>query len=899
MGELLEITQRSRRPSESAEEQETEIRGKDWPQYLTEQELEEMMRIMQEKAREEERLRQLQEDGTFENQYDSSMIHHIANQEQQYHEEQLQQDEDVLKLPPPIKTKQVEDVNTIIVDGQEVDIHQESVLNYEDMQLLNGQDESHIVDPYQNLSQSNIIQINNNSFAQQQHNDGDTFNLSPMTPYQKLREIKMRKAKPQQLITNQSKATISNLSQTRETKRDRSFTSESKSQHRPTTTGVQSSNILSRRIKVKPQSELRGTFQVDKSRESPSRGIMTAEQRTKLKIHQLIKKKKNNLIMKNQGLIRNQSKGTAPPTFDQLSTNTFPILSPAHAKKLEEGTEHRVRNNDYFHHPSEPKVQGFKEKMLLTLGNRQFRPQSGMQNNSLTSLAQVNQIMMNGVQRSNTDSLSMLDMLLQRDQQINGVEVYQTGEDLKKGLIDIDKVYDVVLQKEKEKDPDFVHEVRPISRQEKWKRVMAYMSSNPMFLLDSLPNVPRQQAKVMPNALIAKKKSTAKPKNSDEDQLAGSSKLKSRLQKDLDLSKKLNQKQHTYGAPTKYGNFFDQQQERPFSFNEQRPKKRNENGLSQTEPQSNNGREESKSSSRYHQNEDSQAMYILNQKEGQKSMTPDHDDQLSFGLNTRRDQQEEGSSQQQYSSGKKQQSRTHSQQPRVFDRTLQSQVDWKYSLLYSRLDSNPYKSDASLYTNEDIDYMINLVRRNESTLIQKQWTATTLKQMVNKVLHTIRTQCEEMELLKLSEKIYLHYHFPSTDNLIKLFFRCKEFFIIRARLVQLLKNIGEREHFLEGFQSFVREMNQEHNNMIASGDHSQQMSDKDQQLTQMLAQLKILTQSIASEILAFLGDYRKYFGKVFLFEGEDYIEVSRRETSDIEYVIGVIGGGSDTQQMYQ
>jgi hypothetical protein len=59
----------------------------------------------------------------------------------------------------------------------------------------------------------------------------------------------------------------------------------------------------------------------------------------------------------------------------------------------------------------------------------------------------------------------------------------------------------------------------------------------------------------------------------------------------------------------------------------------------------------------------------------------------------------------------------------------------------------------------------------------------------------------------------------------------------------------------------------------------------------MLSQLKLLTHSIAKEILSFLSDYRKYFGKVFIFEGEDYIEVSRRETADIEYVIGVIGGG--------
>jgi len=62
----------------------------------------------------------------------------------------------------------------------------------------------------------------------------------------------------------------------------------------------------------------------------------------------------------------------------------------------------------------------------------------------------------------------------------------------------------------------------------------------------------------------------------------------------------------------------------------------------------------------------------------------------------------------------------------------------------------------------------------------------------------------------------------------------------------------------------------------------------------MLAELKVITREIEKEIMSFLGDYRKYFGKVFRFEGEDYIEVSRRETSDIEYVIGVIGEGSDT-----
>jgi hypothetical protein len=40
------------------------------------------------------------------------------------------------------------------------------------------------------------------------------------------------------------------------------------------------------------------------------------------------------------------------------------------------------------------------------------------------------------------------------------VEVYKRGDELKNGLIDIDKVYEVVLTKERERDPDFVSEVR-------------------------------------------------------------------------------------------------------------------------------------------------------------------------------------------------------------------------------------------------------------------------------------------------------------------------------------------------------------------------------------------------------------------------------------------------------
>lgn len=63
--------------------------------------------------------------------------------------------------------------------------------------------------------------------------------------------------------------------------------------------------------------------------------------------------------------------------------------------------------------------------------------------------------MATGVPKTNTDSIGLLDVLLQRDEEINGTKVFQKGQDLKKGLIDIDKVYDLVLMKEKiEGGPD-------------------------------------------------------------------------------------------------------------------------------------------------------------------------------------------------------------------------------------------------------------------------------------------------------------------------------------------------------------------------------------------------------------------------------------------------------------
>jgi hypothetical protein len=75
-------------------------------------------------------------------------------------------------------------------------------------------------------------------------------------------------------------------------------------------------------------------------------------------------------------------------------------------------------------------------------------------------------------------------MLLKRDEQLNQVEVYQSGSNLKNGLIDIDKVYDRVA---KTRGPQSA----ALSNQQKWKEVVNFMAQNPSFLLDSLPSAPR------------------------------------------------------------------------------------------------------------------------------------------------------------------------------------------------------------------------------------------------------------------------------------------------------------------------------------------------------------------------------------------------------------------------
>jgi hypothetical protein len=53
--------------------------------------------------------------------------------------------------------------------------------------------------------------------------------------------------------------------------------------------------------------------------------------------------------------------------------------------------------------------------------------------------------------------------------------------------------------------------------------------------------------------------------------------------------------------------------------------------------------------------------------------------------------------------------------------------------------------------------MVNMVKMNANTFQQKSWTQTTMKQMINKALHTIQTQCEELQIERVAQKLFFKH----------------------------------------------------------------------------------------------------------------------------------------------
>lgn len=109
-----------------------------------------------------------------------------------------------------------------------------------------------------------------------------------------------------------------------------------------------------------------------------------------------------------------------------------------------------------------------------------------------------------------------LDQILERSK---GTDVYKRGEGLQKGLIDIDKVYSVIQQKQDDSNIT--------NAKDKWKAVMSYMEANPNVLVDTLPVTAEETyQELLRDTCIKPKTDILIP-----------SKRKQRLMKDLEVSK--------------------------------------------------------------------------------------------------------------------------------------------------------------------------------------------------------------------------------------------------------------------------------------------------------------------------------------------------------------------------
>ncbi|CDW88018.1 UNKNOWN [Stylonychia lemnae] len=214
-----------------------------------------------------------------------------------------------------------------------------------------------------------------------------------------------------------------------------------------------------------------------------------------------------------------------------------------------------------------------------------------------------------------------------------------------------------------------------------------------------------------------------------------------------------------------------------------------------------------------------------------------------------------------------------------YDKNLQNNIDWNDCLLKKYIDTPnqhelQYINDNSLYSNEDIDYMINMVRLNEKAFER----SNTLSQIHNKTLNTIQKLCSDIQLDKVAIKIQFFYADRDSKTLQKLLLRCKEFFVIRVRIIKILKLISEREAFMTSLKDIIRNFNEQDEN-----DLSYKNSDKSVQLRQLNYNINVVSEELVKLILSFLCEYHKYFGK-------NYLEVARREAKEIAEVLLIIKG---------
>eukprot|EP00347_Sterkiella_histriomuscorum_P004151 403361559 len=548
--------------------------------------------------------------------------------------------------------------------------------------------------------------------------------------------------------------------------------------------------------------------------------------------------------------------------------------------------------------------QSFKEMMLNTLMRK--RGPSNRQILSPIEKQKPSQILMN---MSDIDSMEMIDKIFQKEQEVNGVRVFREGEELKNGLIDINKVYQVILKQEKDgpnPSDSFISRTQKLSQKQKWQKVLDYASQNPQFLLDAIPTTDISLINSVITSVKEEKYSGLFNDQSDTTftsaNVSTQSKIKQKLHSNLNLSRQIGQDsvytlneletfndQHNLkigiDSNTSVQSHYNKikegynqnklltqqnkqlSQERPFSFCEQRQQtsKPSHSNRAFSQFQARNGLNKRKINQDLNINQD-----VDNQSEhkrqNSKFPTIKHQDTQKTKLNQtqasqflRRDQ----------------------------TRSNNKRVPKSISNNRKKIDKE-FINDGGLYVNDDIDYLINMIRLNEKS-IEK---SASLNMIYNKVLNTVRSICKELLLENLSTKISLHYEEVNSKVLIKLLLRCKSFFVIRMKILKILKQINDRELLLNQLKKIVNELQETDERALQT-----LSSEKSQILFQMNQRIQDSTNETKKLILQFLSENHKYFGKVFCYDGTDYLEVARREAREINDVINLIRGDEQDDEL--
>jgi len=107
--------------------------------------------------------------------------------------------------------------------------------------------------------------------------------------------------------------------------------------------------------------------------------------------------------------------------------------------------------------------------------------------------------------------------------------------------------------------------------------------------------------------------------------------------------------------------------------------------------------------------------------------------------------------------------------------------------------------------------------------------------------------------------------------------------VVRVKAINIIKQIEDRESLLDILKQTVRSLSEEDEADLQNKDTTTAKSLKD-----MSDSLQQATDSVVKQILHFLSQYQKYFGRVFVFDDTDYLQVARREAHEIKQVVSFI-----------